>query len=186
MIGIAIPKGYTTQQITYNGHKRKHALKFQALKSPDGLIMHVHGPIEVRSHDRTMYTRSSLDMNLPGGTGRRRKAVLYLWRFRCNRRWFMEIPFQGSNLTVQQVAFNKAKSFAPITVEWIFKEVKLYFRTVDYKRKMKVFESQVGSLYLAGMLLSNIRNCIYRNQVAKYFKCTPPTLEDYLVRRLPT
>ena len=76
--------------------------------------------------------------------------------------WFMETTFQDSNLSAQQVAFNKAMCSARITVEWIFKEVKPYFTTMDYKRKMKVLESPVGSLYLAVMLLSNVRNRIYR------------------------
>ena len=92
----------------------------------------------------------------------------------------MEIPFQDSNLSVQQVAFKKAMYSARITVEWIFKDVKLHFTTLRYKRKMKVFESPVGFLYLAAMLLSHMRKCLYRNQVAAFFSCAPPTLEDHL------
>lgn len=30
-----------------------------------------------------------------------------------------------------------------ITVEWAFKEVKMYFFTVNYKRKLKVNESSI-------------------------------------------
>ena len=142
--------------------------------------MHVHGPIEGRRHDWTLHTRSGLDTHLPEVLDIGGKRYCIFGDSGYNRRWFMEIPFQGSNLSAQQVAFNKAVSSARITVEWIFKEVKLYFTTMDYKRKMKVFESPVGSLYLAAMLRSNMRNCIYRNQVASYFNCTPPTLEDYL------
>ena len=126
------------------------------------------------------YTRRGLDTHLPEVLHIGAKGYCIFGDSGYNRRWFMEILFQGSNLSVQQVAFNKAMSSARIAVEWIFKEVKLYFTTVDYKRKIKVFESPVGSLYLAAMLLSNMRNCIYRNQVASYFNCTLPTLEDYL------
>ena len=46
LIGIERRKGYATRGIACNGHKRKHALKFQAVNSPDGPIMHVHSPIE--------------------------------------------------------------------------------------------------------------------------------------------
>ena len=54
VIGIARPRGYVRQHIAYNGHKRKHDLKFQAVNSPDGLIVHVHGHIEGRRHDWTL------------------------------------------------------------------------------------------------------------------------------------
>ena len=33
------------QRIVYNGHKRVHALKFQSLALPNGLIGHLHGPV---------------------------------------------------------------------------------------------------------------------------------------------
>lgn len=95
----------------------------------------------------------------------------------------MEVLLQGTNLSAHQVAFHEAISFAPVTAECIFKEFKLYFTTVDYTQKMKVFESPVESLYLAAMLPSNMRNCIYCNQVASYFNCTPPILEDDLVHK---
>ena len=33
------------QRIVYNGHKRVHALKFQSLALPNGLIGHLYGPV---------------------------------------------------------------------------------------------------------------------------------------------
>ena len=33
------------QKIVYNGHKRLHALKFQSVTLPDGLIAHLFGPV---------------------------------------------------------------------------------------------------------------------------------------------
>ncbi|DAZ94199.1 TPA: hypothetical protein N0F65_000426 [Lagenidium giganteum] len=34
--GICRPKNHLRQQSVYNGHKRKHALKYQTLTTPDG------------------------------------------------------------------------------------------------------------------------------------------------------
>ena len=56
----------------------------------------------------------------------------------------------------------------------------MYFSTLDYKRKMKILESRVESFYMAGMLSCNTRNCIHPNQIAPYFHCKPPRLEEYL------
>lgn len=50
-LAVARPKGHLAQSVVYNGHKRKHAFKYQAINTPDGLIQHVHGPIEGSRHD---------------------------------------------------------------------------------------------------------------------------------------
>ena len=51
---------------------------------------------------------------------------------------------------------------------------------MDYKRKLRVGEFPVGALYIAAMLLTNFRNCVYPNPTAQYFSCRPPMLEEYL------
>ena len=65
VIGIGRPSGLDSQLVAYNGHKTKHALKFQAVNSPDGMILHAYGPIEGRRHDWTLYVISGLDEQLP-------------------------------------------------------------------------------------------------------------------------
>lgn len=94
-----------------------------------------------------------------------------------------EGPFKGSKISPQKIDFNTEMYVARITVECIFKEVKNYFNDVDFKRKMKIFESPVGSLYLPEILLINMRNCVYLKQISKYFKFLPPILEQYLIHK---
>jgi hypothetical protein len=48
------------QRKCYNGHKRVHALKFQSVTTPDGLIVHLFGPIEGRRHDCFLLQESQL------------------------------------------------------------------------------------------------------------------------------
>ena len=60
---------------------------------------------------------------------------------RYNQRRFLEVPYQGSNLSAPHDAFNSAMSRERVTVEWYFKEVKLYWSTMDYKRKMRTGNS---------------------------------------------
>ena len=64
VIGIARPQASEMQRVVYSGHKRKNALKFQALITPDGLIYHASGPLEGRRHDWTMYVPSGIDEQL--------------------------------------------------------------------------------------------------------------------------
>ena len=35
------------QRTVYNGHKRVHAIKFQAIATPDGLVANLYGAVEV-------------------------------------------------------------------------------------------------------------------------------------------
>ena len=48
------------QRVVYNGHKRVHALKFQAIAVPNGLIANLYGPVEGCRHDAGMLKDSGL------------------------------------------------------------------------------------------------------------------------------
>jgi len=180
VIQIARPKGYKRQKVCYNGHKRSHALKFQAVTTPDGMFWHAAGPIEGRRHDWTMHMRSGLGELLPELLTVESYQYCLYGDSGYNHRWYLEVPCQGSNLNQYQTAFNVAMASGRVTVEWMFKELNQQFSTVDIKRKMKLLEAPIGLLYVACMFLSNCRTCIYQNQTSLHFKCPPPALEEYL------
>ena len=48
------------QRIIYNGHKHIHALKFQSIVAPNGLIANLFGPVEGCRHDSTMLAISQI------------------------------------------------------------------------------------------------------------------------------
>ena len=48
------------QRVVYNWHKRVHALTFQALTTPNGLVANLFGPVEGRRHDSGMLRDSGL------------------------------------------------------------------------------------------------------------------------------
>ena len=48
------------QRSLYNGHKRVHAIKFQSVVAPNGLIANLYGPVEGRRHDSGMLADSGL------------------------------------------------------------------------------------------------------------------------------
>lgn len=90
------------------------------------------------------------------------------------------MQYDGSNLTAGQRAINKAISSVRITVEWVFEELKQYFNPIDNKRKMKVMQAPVGTLYNLAIHLTNIRTYLYRNPTSSYFACAPPSLDEYI------
>ena len=40
-----ISRPMSNQRVVYNGHRRVHALKFQAVRLPSGLIANIYGPV---------------------------------------------------------------------------------------------------------------------------------------------
>lgn len=180
VLGIARPSDGAEQNAAYNGHKRKHALKFQTITGPDGIIIHAHGPMEGRRHDWALYVESDIERQL------REVCLLGGEQYYIhadsgyNRRDVIDVPFQGANICPAARAANESTARARVTVEWCYKEIKLYWTTVDFKRKLRVGESSVGSLYIASMLLHNIRSCIQPNTISQYFCCPPPSVAEYL------
>jgi len=48
------------QEVAYSGHKRYHALKYQALITPDGMFADMYGPVEGRINNQGLLTASKL------------------------------------------------------------------------------------------------------------------------------
>lgn len=47
------------QNMKYNGHKRCNSIKFQAVTTLDGLILHAHRPMEGIRHEWMLYTEDT-------------------------------------------------------------------------------------------------------------------------------
>lgn len=61
LLGIARPGNDAEQNAAYNGHKRKHTLKFQTITGPVGIIFHKHRPLEERCHEWPLYIQSKIE-----------------------------------------------------------------------------------------------------------------------------
>ena len=64
------------QRMVYNGHKRVHALKFQSIVTPNGLIANLFGPVEGRRHDNVRPSASTSTHVIFTS----RSGNVYLWR----------------------------------------------------------------------------------------------------------
>lgn len=168
------------QRACYSGHKRVHCLIYQTLSTPDGLVFALHGPVEGRRHDLTLFRSSGwntvLEESLSTPT---RQFYIYGDQAYILRPWVMK-PF-GGNVTVEQAAFNAQMSSLRVSVEHTYKDLKQMWTSQDFSRKLKVREAPIGTMYKAAALLWNMRTCAYRSgQTIATFRVDPPTLEDYL------
>lgn len=169
------------QRLFYNGHKRVHALKFQAVAYPNGLIGHLHGPIEGRHHDAFMLAESGLlDQlsQLPRSPEDRAFCLYGDPAYPISEHLIN--PFRGTDLTDDQQEFNKAMSAVRQSVEWSFDKIITNFAFLDFRKNMKILLQPVGKYYVMGALFTNCHTCLYSSQTSQYFSCDPPSLENYL------
>ena len=177
---VSRPKHH--QRVLYNGHKKVHALKFQSVVAPNGLIANLFGPVEGRRHDSGMLADSELLRELmlhsfsPNGT----PLCIYgdpAYPLRVH----LQAGFKGAQLTPQQDLWNTRMSAVRVSVEWVFKDIVNYFKFIDFKKNLKVGLSAVGKMYIICALLHNCRCCLYGSETSDYFDCEPPIIEDYFV-----
>ena len=171
------------QRVIYNGHKRVHSIKFQAVALPNGLVGNLFGPIEGRRHDSFMLAASGFLQDLQRFsncpvTGR--PLCVYgdpAYPIRAH----LQRPYKGAVLTPAQQDFNTSMSTVRSSVEWIFGDIVNYFKFLDFKKNLKIGLSAVGKMYVTCALMQNARSILYGSVTSEYFGLDPPSLEEYLI-----
>ncbi|KAF0715740.1 hypothetical protein AaE_011261 [Aphanomyces astaci] len=134
--GCCRPSGGTEQRTMYNGHKRKHVIKFQTVVTPDGLISHVFGPGEGRRQDLTLLRKSCLE-NVIASNPRFRGYIIYKDPA-YGRSDQLVSPFSGARLTEAQNHVNASMSRVRVSIEWTYGQILQYWPIVDLKKKVKL------------------------------------------------
>jgi hypothetical protein len=177
------------QRQAYSGHKKVHALKYQAVKLPNGLIGHLYGPVEGRRNDNHLLDVSGLLENCsrhavrPNTTNNDPPHKRYLQLF-GDPAYGLSLqilsPFSGAgDRTEEEAEWNAAMAAVRIEVEHGFGDVTRQWPFLNAWWKHKIFASPLGLYYRVGVLLTNALNCIRPNQTSLYFECEPPLLEEY-------
>jgi hypothetical protein len=172
------------QRVVYNGHKRVHALKFQSVALPNGLIANLYGPVEGRRHDAGMLKDSGLLGSLELHAHNPDGQLLCLYGDPAYPlRPQLMAPYRVGDvqvLTEDMKEFNRAMSSLRVSVEWLFGDVANSFKFIDFKKNLKLWLSAVGKFYVVAALMRNILTCLYGNTTSKYFHIDPPTIDSYL------
>lgn len=170
------------QRVLYNGHKKVHAIKFQSLAVPNGLVANLYGPVEGKKHDSAMLAESGLynklqDLQVPPNRG---PLCIYGDSAYPYRPQLLG-PFKGARITQAQQEWNTAMSRVRVSVEWIFGDIVNYYKFIDFKKNLKIHLSAVGKMYVVCVLLHNARCCLYGSMTSEYFGIKPPNVYDYFV-----
>ena len=71
----------------------------------------------------------------------------------------LQTPFSRQSLIPNQVIYNKAMSQTRVSVDWMFNEIKTYFKFILLKSQTEIELSAVGKIYCVCDLLQNARTC---------------------------
>jgi hypothetical protein len=157
-----------------------HCLKYHAILTPDGIVIHIYGPVEGRRHDETVFQQSGVTQLLEKHFWTPDGRPLFIYGDPAySVSAHVLSPYKGAAVTAEQSIFNSAMSHCREPVEWCFKEVTQQFPFLDFSRNQKILLSPCGLFYLVGMLLVNAHTILHRPQIPQYFQCPPPTLEEY-------
>ncbi|CAB1098008.1 unnamed protein product [Ectocarpus sp. CCAP 1310/34] len=119
----AISRPKRNQRLWYNGWKRKHALKYQAIDTPDGIIRMLWGPILGRRHDVAMVGESGLLQDLQQWFNDAAGTPYYVFGDPAYSLspWLLA-PYKGV-LNAFEQTFNTAMSSVRVSVEWGFGKI---------------------------------------------------------------
>ena len=171
------------QRVLYNGHKRVHAIKFQSVATPDGLVALLHEPYEGKRHDSGIIRESGLLRDLEQRSMSPNGDVLFIYGDPVYPlKPQLQAPFKGAVLTEDQNQWNRGMISVRISVEWLFGDIINYFKFIDFTKNLNIQLSAVGKMYIVWVLLQNARNCIYGSSTYSYFELQPPSLQLYITR----
>jgi len=171
---------HLNQGLLYNGHKRKHCVKWQGLMLPNGIMPLPFGPIHGSHHDSYMMDRSRV-VPIMRRCCRLLGRVFQLYGDPAypQSQWIGG-PFRHDGLDAEEALFNVRMSSTRIANEWGFGKIKLLWAFLDFENGQKIYLNDVQKYWPVAQILTNCHTCLYGSQTSVYFNVLPPRLEDYL------
>ena len=167
------------QRIVYNDHKRVHSIKFESLALPNGLFGNLSGSYEGRRHDSTMLHESRLLNDLRRFSWYNNQPLCIYGQPAYQLSVHLQARYRQAQNHQDTINYNKAMGEVRVTVEWLFGNIKNYFKFIDFKKETKLSLSPVGKVYAVCALFQNARTCLYGNQVSTFFGMEPISLQEY-------
>ena len=180
----AICRPSVHQKVAYNGHKRVHALKYQSVTTPDGLIVDLFGPVEGRRHDMFLLKQSNLRERLRQYSHNSHGEIMSIYGDPAySITGYILSGYKGARLDETQQLFNKKMSAVRATVEYGFQRITTLFAWVDFKKNQKIALQNIGVYYFVAAFLVNVHSCYNSNQTAAYFNIRVPSPRKYILNQ---
>jgi hypothetical protein len=169
------------QREFYTGHKHMHSLKYQAISTPDGMIVHFGGPFPGRRHDARMLTDSHIRDYLAVHARNQNGDRLFVYGDEGYGRGIQVLaPFRG-NVDAEQMAYNESMRRPRLAAEWGFCFISNNWGMLNFYTNLRIGLAPVGLYAPVAALFSNLLRCVGRGSTTEaYYQMRAPTIEEYL------
>ena len=157
-----------------------HALKWQCIMLPNGMMPYPFGPICGSNHDGHMLRLSNLLPALDDIMA----ELGYVYSL------YGDLAYPNTPTLMRPIAFaqvgspeellNQVMSSVRISVEWGFGRLASLWPWLDYTRGMQVLLAPIGLYFPVAVVLTNAYTTLYGSQTGDYFGVLPPSLEEYV------
>ena len=160
------------QKLMYSGYKCSHGIKFQSIVTPACHFASMYGPVSVKTS--TIHFSFQLVVSLtnfmllcqifPGrdviamyGDPAYPQSIFIFGGYKN--------PLNGS----AHALWNTSMSKVCKVVKWALASILSQWSFLDFRAGMKIFQSPVAKLCIAGAFLVNLQTCFYGSQTMGYF-----------------
>ena len=171
------------QRLFYTAYKKTHGLNYQAVTSPNGLIIDLWGPAPGRNNDLNLVTDSDIVHRLDDLF-----SCHPIQDFRCYGDSIYQLSssivrrYKHPYLTTEERRENRVANRERTTVEQVFGRVVQLWKYLDLKSNFRLLLSPAGiaRAYRVACVLTNLKTCISGNQVGLHFGLKSPDVTEYL------
>jgi DDE superfamily endonuclease len=169
---------YLIQEAYYNGWKKAHGIKKQAIGLANGMAFQVSEGYSCRRHDLHLLGESDIDdrlFDLTLGDAPSEHYTCYgdsaypeMLRISCSR--------DGEDYS----DYNKAMNGCRESIEWMFRDLGQYWKIIGNKNAFKLllgFEKADNLIDLC-FNFGNAWNAMNYNLCSQWFECRPPSIQE--------
>ncbi len=170
------------QEAFYTGWKKLNGMKYQTVNLPNGMIMHAYGGVSIRHNDSWSLRMS--DINGIVSRAQEGSPVQYIMYGDSAYTWMSHLKSRyvaalGDNLTQRERDEDIAMSSVRESIEWDYGRIKSLWKTIDYKKMLRIGDGLVSDIFITAMLFPNAHCTMNGSQTTSYFNLMPPTLEEW-------
>jgi hypothetical protein len=174
---IARPQG-ALQRDFYSGYKKKHCINWQAVSTPDGMVL-LYPPEPGRFNDAGAVASCGLLGDMREFAHSADGEQLLVWGDAGYPTNDCIIGYYR-HPTEAQRRVNELLGSVRSSVEYSFHLIKGQRAFVNYYANQKISLQSVGRFFSVAVLLTNIHNCFVHNQISTRFALNPPSIAEYL------
>lgn len=170
------------QRSFYNGWKKLHALKFQSVDLPNGMIMDMTKAYSGRRSDLLTLRKSTINARIRAAQEGNLSQFCAYGDSIFPILTHIRRKHKNNPNTERQRNENRLYKKARVTVEWDYGRILELWGYVDWRKNCKILGkgANITKVYLVCALLSNMHCCLYGSETSCYFNCNPPSLEHYM------